>query len=84
MSLARKYSSNPAKYKKYYPVVEKQLKELTKEKLSSVPRVKRKRPGSSVARRKKRSVGRPKKKRPPLRSIANTPSKWTFFSITSE
>ena len=42
ISLARKYSSIPAKYKKYYPVVEKQLKELTKEKLSSVPRVKRK------------------------------------------
>ena len=84
ISLARKYSSIPAKYKKYYPVVEKQLKELTKEKLSSVPRVKRKRPGSSVAGRKKRRVGRPKKKRPPLRSIANTPSILTFFSITSE
>ena len=74
ISLAKKYSSIPAKYKKYYPVVEKQLKELTKEKLSSVPEVKRKRLGSSIiAGRKKR-----------MRSIANTPSILTFFSIASE
>ena len=80
ISLARKYFSIPVKYRNYYPVVVKQLKELSEEKASSV---KRKGPDSGVPGRKKRRVGRPKKKRRPLRSIANTPSILTFFSKVS-
>ena len=60
----------------------KQQKELRKEKLVSVKRAKRKRADSGVPKRGKRRVGRPKKKRPPLHSVANTPPILTIFSET--
>ena len=58
----------------------RQQEELRKEKLISVKGAQRKRADSGVPKRGKRRVGRPKKKRPPLRSVANTPSILTFFS----
>ena len=80
VSLARKYFSIPDKFRNYYPVVTKQLKELLEEKKSSVLGAKRKRANPNMPLSKKRSVGRPKKRRPPLRSVGNTPSTLTFFS----
>ena len=82
LSLARKYFSIPVKYREYSPEVKKQLEEVSKEKYSSLAGVKRNRPGSAPSGSKKRRVGRSKKKRrPPLRSIATTPSILTFFSL---
>ena len=61
-------------------MVTKQLGELLEEKTSSVMGAKRKRAAFNMPMRRKRSVGRPKKRRPPLRSVGNTPSVLTFFS----
>ena len=61
-------------------MVTKQLGELLEEKKYSVIGAKRKRSVSHIPTSKKRSVGRPKKRRPPLRSVGNTPSILTFFS----
>ena len=80
VSLARKYFSIPDKFRNYYPVVTKQLGELLEEKKFSEMGAKRKRSVSNMPTRKKRSVGRPKKRRPLLRSVGNTPSILTFFS----
>ena len=48
VSLARKYFSNPDKFRNYYPVMDKQLKELIEEKKSSVIGDMRKRAASNM------------------------------------
>ena len=80
VSLAGKYFSIPVKFRNYYPVVDKQLKELIEEKKSSLMGAMRKRAASNMPMSKKPCVGRPKKRRPPLRSVGNTPSILTFCS----
>ena len=83
VSLARKYFSIPDKFREYYPVVTEQLKELLEEEKSSVKGSKRKK-NSNMPIMKKRRVGRPKKRRRPLRSVGNTPSILTFFPKTGD
>ena len=53
----------------------------SKKKLPSAAGVKRNSPNFGIPKRGKRNVGRPKKKIPPLRSIAHRPYTSTFFSI---
>lgn len=83
-SLAKKYFSIPQKFRNYYPDVTTEIKQLQKDKLKpEVVGGKRKREDKLMNNnKKKRKVGRPKIVKP-LRSVTNTPSILTFFSVVS-